>query len=123
MLTREASQLAVGHVQEVGPADQCHQPVPGVDVGDVVVGVAVHGPVGDRHRPIRGHRQDPHQLLQVRPVILAMAMRDRGGGLAPARASVRRRVGARELDRRRVVVQLGDVKAEAVDRAQHQPRQ
>src|SRR6266508_5228800 len=62
-------ELAVGHVQEVGPAEQGDELVPGGQVGDVVVGVARLDPVGDRHRPVGGDGEDPHQLAQVGAVV------------------------------------------------------
>ena len=45
-------QLGVGDVEEVGPVGQRDQPVPRGHMRGVVVGVAVHGPVGDRHRTV-----------------------------------------------------------------------
>jgi hypothetical protein len=65
-------QLLVGDVEEVGAAEHRHQLVPGGDVGGGVLGVAIRQPVGDRHRPVRARGQDPHQLLQVRPVVLGV---------------------------------------------------
>ncbi|MGH3439000.1 MAG: hypothetical protein ACRDRN_21360 [Sciscionella sp.] len=79
-----SGQLAVGHVEEIGPAEQRDQVIPGVDVGDVVAGVAVDHPMRQRHRPVRAHGEDPHQLLEVRAVILVVPEGDRRGRLAGA---------------------------------------
>lgn len=93
-------ELAVGDVEEVAASEERDQVVPGFDVGAVVDGVAVGHPIGDRHRPVGGHGEDPHQLFQVGAVVLGMSPRDLGGPLAAPRAPVRVRVRAGELDRR-----------------------
>lgn len=71
-------------MEEVDPAEQLDQMVPGRHVGRVVAGVAVGEPVGDRHRPVGGDGEHPHQLLQIGPVVLRVPMGDRRGGLATA---------------------------------------
>jgi hypothetical protein len=95
-------QLVVGHVEELGPAKQVTQPVPGGDVGRVVGGVAIGGPVADRHRPVTGDGEDPHQLLEVGPVILGVATHQSRGALAaaeaPGRGPVRRPVSLIEVE-------------------------
>jgi hypothetical protein len=112
-------ELGVGDVEEVGPADQGPQLVPGGDVGAVVVGVAVLGPKRDRDGPISGHGQDPQQLLQVRPVVLVVSVGDRRGLLAAPGVARGAAVGAGEGDRGRVVVQLGELDVELAHRGQH----
>jgi hypothetical protein len=111
-------QLAVGHVEEVGPSDQGSQLVPGGDVGDVVGGVAVLGAIRDGDRPVGGDGQDPHELFEVGAVVLVVAVGDGRGrltGPGPAGGSL---VGAGEGDGGRVVVELGDVEVEVADDAE-----
>jgi hypothetical protein len=108
-------QLVVGHVEELGPAKQVTQPVPGGDVGRVVGGVAIGGPVADRHRPVTGDGEDPHQLLEVGPVILGVATHQSRGALAAAEAPGRGPVRPSEPDRGGVVVQLTGIHLEGLD--------
>ncbi len=115
-------ELGVGHVEEVGPPEQLDEGVPGGDVGGVVVGGAALDAVGDRHRPVGGDGEDPHQLLEIGAVVLVVAEGDRRGRLAAPDSPGRRAVGAREGDRRRVVVQLGAVDLELGDGPQHERR-
>jgi hypothetical protein len=116
-------QLAVGDVAEIRAAQQRDQLIPGLDMGDVVAGVAVDHAVRDRHRPIGGHGQDPHQLLEVRAVILVVPERDRRGGLPAAGPPVRARIPAGDGDAGGVVVQLRAVDPEPGHRVEHQPGQ
>jgi len=54
-----------------------HEPAAvGVDVGDVVGGVAIDDPMRDRHGPVCGDGQDEHQLLEVRSVVFVVAADD-----------------------------------------------
>ncbi len=109
-------QLAVGRVEEVGRAEHGDQLVPGGDVGGRVLGRAVSQAMGDRHRAVRGDREDLDELLQVPAMILREPpLRDRRGH-AGARRAVRVPVGAVEGDRGGVVVQLADVDPMAADR-------
>ena len=80
-------ELAVGHVEEVLAADQGDKLVPGRDMRGVVVGVARGDPVSEGNGPIGGHGEDPHQLAQIGPVVLAVPERHRRHGLpAPGAA-------------------------------------
>ena len=114
------AQLGVCDVEEVGAAQQRHQPVPGRDVGGVVGGVAVGEPVGDGHRPVGGHGQDPHQLLEVGAVVLGVPESDLRGGFAPARGPVGVPVDPGHGDRGGVVVQFGGVDVELGDHPEDQ---
>jgi hypothetical protein len=98
-------ELGVGDVEEVSSPEERAERVPGGDVGRRVLGVAVRHPVQKRHRAVGGHGQDPHELFQVRAVVLREPV-GRGEGLLPPTApSSRERVDTLELDRARVVVQ------------------
>jgi hypothetical protein len=66
-------QLGVGYIEEVESAQQLDQGVPGSDVGRRVLHVPVRGPTGNGHRPVSGHRENEHELLQVRPVVLGVS--------------------------------------------------
>ena len=113
-------QLAVRDVEEVRPADQLHQAVPGGDVRLVVGRVAVQQAVRERHRPVGADGQREHELLQIGAMVLGVAQRGGRGRLAAARAAVRAFVVAVQADRRRVVVQLRAVDVELGDHAEHQ---
>jgi hypothetical protein len=87
-------------------------------VGDVVVGVARLDPVGDGHRPVGAHRQDPHQLAEIWPVVLVVAeghFRHHLAAPPPAAVGV---VHAGEGNRGGVVVELGAVNPERSDHAE-----
>ena len=120
---RPAGQLAVGDVEEVGAPEHGGQPVPGVDVGGVVDGVAVGDAAADGDRAVGGHGQHPYQLFEVGPVVLVVPVGDRRRRFAATGSADRLGVGAREGNRGRVVVQLRGVEAEPVDRAQRQAGQ
>ena len=88
-------------------------------MGDVVGGVAVRDPVGDRDRPVRADGQDQQQLLQIRPEVLVVTVPDRRRRLPAAGPAVGVGVGAGQGHGGGVVVQLGDVQVELVDGCQH----
>jgi len=113
------AQLGVRHVEEVGPAQQPDQAVPGRHVGRVIDGVAVREPVGQRDRTVGADRQDPDQLLEVRSVILGVPERDHRGRLTAPAGADRVAVDAMHRDRRGVVVELAGVDGELADRAEH----
>ncbi len=119
----ERGELGVRRVEEVGAAGQGDQGVPGVDVGGHVRGVPIGDTEGDRHGPVSGHRQDPHQLLEVRPMVLAEPVAGGRGGFAATLPSVGGAIRTRELQGRGVVVQPGQVDVEVVHRIQDQPGQ
>ena len=75
-------QLAVGHVEEVPPAGQLAEQVPGVAVGLVVGHVAAGRAEVQRHAAIRGDREDEEQLFQVGAMVLVVAEGDGQGGAA-----------------------------------------
>ena len=102
-----AGQLAVGHVEEVGVADQLVEQVPGPDVGAVVDRVAAIAREIDRHVAVAGDRQDVEQLLEIGPPRLAVSPGDGVRGSSPLFAFLAGCVvGAVERDRGRIVVQL-----------------
>jgi len=113
------AQLAVRDVEEVRPADQGAQFVPARDVRDVVDGVAVGHPVGDRHRTVSRDGQDEQQLLEVGAEVLVVTLGDLRGGLPAALSAVGVGVVAGDRDSGRVVVQLGGGHAELADHIQH----
>jgi hypothetical protein len=112
--------IASRDVEEVDPPQHRHQLIPGRDVGGVVGGVAVGEPVGDRDRPVGGHREDPHQLLEVGAVVLGVPEGDHRGGFAAARSAGRVSVDPGHADRGGVVVQLGRVYPELGDHLEHE---
>jgi hypothetical protein len=113
------AQLAVRDVEEVDPAQQRDQTVPGRDVRRVIDGVAVGQAVGDRDGPVRADGEDPDQLLEVGSVVLRVPLGDHRGWLAGTRGAVGVAVAALHADRRRVVVQPGGVDTELADRGEH----
>jgi hypothetical protein len=113
------AQLAVGDVEEVRPADQGVQFVPARDVRDVVGGVAVGDPVGDRHRTVSGDGEDEQQLLEVGPEVLVVALPDRRRRLPAAGSAVGVWIVAGDRDGGRVVVQLVGADAELAQHPQH----
>ena len=117
----EGRQLRICDVEEVGATGQGDERVPGVDVGGHIRGVAVGDTEGDRHGPVGRHGQDPYELSQVWAMVLAETMENRWGGLAATILPVSVLVGARQLQRRRVVVQPRQVDVEALHRVQHEP--
>src|SRR4051812_17703535 len=78
-----AGQLAVGHVEEVGTADQLVEQVPGRDVRAVVYRVATFAGEIDGDVAVTGDRQDVEQLLEVGPPRLAVPPGDRQRGPSP----------------------------------------
>ena len=111
-----AGQLAVGHVEEVGVADQLAEQVPGADVGPVVDRVAAVAGEIDRHAAVTGNRQDVEQLLEIGTPGLAVSPGDGVGGPSPLFAFLAGRVvGAVERDGGRVVVQLIETEGEFLD--------
>jgi hypothetical protein len=116
-------ELAVGDVEKPGAADQLDEPVPGGDVGLIIVGVAVQQAVRERDGPVGWDRQRQHELLQVGAMVLGVPQCRRDGRLAGTRTTVRRRVVAVHRDRRRVIVQLRAVDLKLLDHAEHQLRQ
>ncbi len=105
-------ELAVGHIQEVGPPDQGPKLVPGGDVGDIVGGVAVLDPERDGHGPVSGDGENAQQLLEVGAVVLVVSVGDRRDRLRAPGPARRAAVIAREGDGGRVVVQLGEFDGE-----------
>ena len=102
-----AGQLAVGHVEEVGMADQLVEQVPGPDVGAVVDRVAAGAGEIDRHVAVTGDRQDVEQLLEIGPPRLAVSPGDGVRRSSPLFAFLAGLVvGAVERDGGRIVVQL-----------------
>jgi hypothetical protein len=67
------AELAVGHVEEIRPAMDLTERVPGFNMGGVIIAVALVNVMMDRHRAVIGHTQRVNQLLQIGPMILAVA--------------------------------------------------
>jgi hypothetical protein len=81
-------------------------------VGDVVAGIARYDPVSHGHGTVGADGEDPHQLAQIRAVVLVVAESDRRGGLAASGPAVRAVVIASEGHAGRVVVQLRAVRSQ-----------
>jgi hypothetical protein len=112
------AELAVGHVEEVGPTDQGAQGVPGLAVGLAVLGVAVGDAAEDGNGLVGAHGQDPEQLLEVVAVVLVVAVRDLGrvgAGAGGRRLLLPLLVDAAEGDGGAVVVELVGRDIEAAD--------
>ncbi len=80
---------------------------------------AVGDPVGDGHRTVSGDREDEQQLLQVGPIVLAVALADRRCWLPAAGSAVGVGVIPGHRDGRRVVVQLVGGDGELAEHPQH----
>ena len=94
-----AAELGVGDVQEVRSPGEGLEGLPGLDMGDRVAGVAGGAAKLHRDAAIGGRRQDEQQLLEVRAVILGVAVDDQRGAAAPTpqqrRCGTGRRTGSR----------------------------
>ena len=109
-------QLAVGDVEEVAPAGQLAEQVPGVAVGAVVGGVAALDPELHRHGAVAGDGEDVEQLLEVGAVVLVVAPGDGQPEPSPqGPLPVGRLVVAVEGDGGGVVVQFVEVDVELAD--------
>jgi len=90
--------LAIGNIEEVIPSGDATECRPRLNVSSVVGSVARIRLVVDRHRTIGGDSQAVNQLLQIWPMILAMALGEKeavSGGAGYASVS---------FDRCRIVV-------------------
>ena len=79
--------LAVRHIQKVGTPGQRAKRVPGLDVRDRVVGVAIGEAKLHRHPALGLGSQDKQQLLQIQAVVLGVAIGDGRGASAADRVS------------------------------------
>ena len=70
------AELAVGHIQEVGTADDLAERPPGLAVDLAIRGVAVVNLAVDGHGPVGSHRAVVEQLLEIGPVIFVVAVGD-----------------------------------------------
>ena len=84
-------------------------------MGDVVGGVAVVDPIGNGHRAIGRDGEDEEQLAQVRTEVLVVAEGRFHDRLAAAFLTAPGVVGAGHRDRRRIVVELGQIYVEPPD--------
>jgi hypothetical protein len=114
-----AAELRVRHVEEVRPPGHGPQRVPGRDVGDGVVGVAVGDPEGHRHPALGLGGEDEEQLLQIGAVVLRVAVDDGRRRAATHRAPGGGAVLPAESDRGRIVVQLIEAHAELLSDREH----
>ena len=100
-------QFAIRHVKEVGVPDQLSQQIPCLTVRRVVGYVATRRGEVHRDATIIGNRQDIEQLLQVRPMILAVSESNcQAGPLASLGFFGRIFIRAVERHARGIVVQL-----------------
>ena len=109
-------QLAVGDVEEVAPAGQLAEEVPGVAVRAVVGGVAALDAELHRHGAVAGDREDVEQLLEVGAMVLVVAPGDGQPQPAPqGPLLIGGLVIAVEGDGGGVVVQLVEIDGELAD--------
>ena len=109
-------QLAVGDVEEVTPARQFAQEIPGVAMRAVVGGIAALHTKLHRHGAVAGDGEDVQQLLEVGAMVLVMPPGD--GPLQPAPQGpvlIGGLVVAVEGDGGGVVVQLVELDGELAD--------
>jgi hypothetical protein len=113
------AELAVGHVEEVGVAEDAAQEVPGVGMHLVVAGVAVVGLAVDRHGAVGADGKAEQQLLEVGAVVLVVAEGDarRAAGLVGGRLAG---IVPTEGDGGGVLMELGQVDVEGADGVQDQ---
>ena len=113
-------QLAVGDVEEIPPAGQLAEQLPGAPVRAVVGGVAALDPELHRHGAVAGDGEDVEQLLEVGAVVLVVAPGD-GQPEPPPQGPlpVGGLVIAVEGHGGGVVVQLVEFDAELTDRVRH----
>jgi len=102
------AELAVGHVDEVVAAQKLPETLQVAPVDRVVGPVPAVDLVGDRHRAVGRDVEAEDQLLEVRPVVLRVAMGDPGFLDTPLVAAV-------EGHRGRVVVDATGVELELFD--------
>jgi hypothetical protein len=114
------TQLGIGHVEEVCASGHRLQGVPGLDVGARIAGVAVGAAKRHWHVAVGAHREDEQQLLEVRAVLLAVAVGQdwRRAPADPAAGGCA--VAAAEADRGGVVVELLEPHPEALPDGQHE---
>src|SRR5271157_4987706 len=111
-----AGELAVGHVKEVGVADQFVQQVPGPDVGTVIDRVAAGAGEKDRHIAVTGDRQIVEQLLEIGTPRFAVSPGDGVRRSSPLFAFLAGLVvGTVERHGGRIVVQLIETDGELLD--------
>jgi hypothetical protein len=109
-------QFTVRYIEEVPTPGQATKQVPGGAMGLVVRHVAAGDLEIQRNRPIPGHREDVEQLLEVGPMVLIIAPRDRHSRLLASLFFLGGiRISAMEGDRGGVVVQLVQVDLELLD--------
>ncbi len=109
-------QLAVGDVEEITPAGELAQEIPGVAMRAVVGGVTTLDAELHRHGAVAGDREDVQQLLEVGAMVLVVS--PGGGRPQPAPQGsllIRGLVIAVEGDGGRVVVQLVEIDSELAD--------
>ncbi len=110
------AELAIGDIEEIRPAMETTQIVPGLDVGGDIVGVARVDPVVNGDRPVRGNAQTEDQLFQIRSMIFALStVQLQPRACAPGNAPT-------GLDGGAVVLNplTGDI--EGANNGEHQPR-
>jgi hypothetical protein len=98
-------QLAVRHVQKIGPSRQLAEQVPGFTMRLIIEYIAATSPKLHRDTAIPRERENVKQLLQVGPMVFVVAERDRRGQTAVAQPlSIGAHVGTMEGDGRGIVV-------------------
>jgi len=111
----EGARLRVDHVGEARRSDPAAQGLPGLPVRRAVLG----GPVGDLevdgHGPVGTHGRDPHELHEIRSVVLAVAVGGAQAGLATHEPAAGAGVVSVEGDRGGVVVQILEAHTELPD--------
>jgi hypothetical protein len=106
-------ELAVGDVEEVAAAGELAEHLPGTLMGTVVGGVAALDPELHRHGAVACDGEDIKRLLEVRAMVLVVAVGDGQAELSPqGRLAVGRLVVAVEGDGGGVVVEFVEFDAE-----------
>jgi hypothetical protein len=100
--------------------EQLARGVPDGDVGGRVLRAGVADAMRQRHRLVGGYGEDPHKLLEIRPVLVGEPIGDGRGLLPAAPLAGGRGVEARELDRGGVVVKSRAVDVELHHRTKHE---
>ena len=107
-----ATEFAVRYIQKLGTPGQRAKRVPGLDVRDRVVGVAIGEAKLHRHSALGLGSQDKQQLLQIGAVVLGVAIGDGRGASAADRVSGGAAVLPAEAYRGGIIMQFGEAHGE-----------
>ena len=114
-----AAELGIGDVEKIGAPGHGAQRRPGLDMRNRIVGVAVGGAKLHRYAAIGIGGEDEQQLLQIRAVVLRVAISDRRCALAGPSRGALVAVLTTEGNRGAVVMQLLELHGKALRHCQH----